>query len=77
MKEEEQDRLLVRDKNRDTFNAYVKNNVRDKIEQEMFYRSPVTDKTAFNSLTHRPKIPWDAMIKGLVALGTNSTFTTP
>lgn len=66
---ERQERLMMRQKNRDVFDGYLKANVADLLDQALLMTTDVLDTRAFNPHTHRPMISRLGNIAALMALG--------
>ena len=66
---ERQERLMIRQKNRDKFDWHVKANVADRLDQAMLMTVDVPDTRAFNASKHRPKISRLGTVAGMMALG--------
>ena len=66
---ERQDRELVGKQNREKFQAWVVDNIADKLYQDLLLRAPVVDTRAFNKHNYRPLIPEQGIIDTLLAYG--------
>lgn len=67
--QEKEERLEIEAQNRQRFDDHVKSNVKDQLDQQLFYNAPVLDIRTFNSKLHRPLTPREGFIKALVELG--------
>ena len=67
--EDAQDRALVQSQNRLKFDDYVGSHIMDKVDQQLFYASPVPDTKDFNPLLYRPQIEEKSCKNALLALG--------
>ena len=69
IEEERQDRLMVNQKNRESFDIYVKNKVMDAVDQQLYHVAEVPDTTAFNPHLYRPDVSKDQFISAMLSLG--------